>query len=83
MMEALSAFVLPTISVDDNGQGTNAPSGVTGEKASLECGDTDGTDEARFEDDMWAHLLVKGKIAGDERWIVGEDAEGRVTIVRF
>lgn len=83
MMEALSTFVLPRISVDDNGQGTNVPSGGIGEKASSACGDTDGTDEARFEDDMWSHLLAKGKIAGDERWIVGEDADGRVTIVRF
>jgi hypothetical protein len=32
---------------------------------------------------MWKQLLGKGKIAGDERWVVGEDTEGRITIVRF
>ena len=39
--------------------------------------------EALFGDGMWERLLGKGYIGGDERWIVGEDNHGRVTIVRF
>ena len=40
-------------------------------------------DEARFPDELWGELMGKGFIAGDERWIVGEDKLGRVTVVRF
>ncbi|KAI8629269.1 hypothetical protein F5Y19DRAFT_485144 [Xylariaceae sp. FL1651] len=63
VMEALSAFVLP--------------------KISLEADPAEEEPEVRFTDDMWKQLLSKGKIAGDERWVVGEDTEGRVTVVRF
>ncbi|KAL7628126.1 hypothetical protein AAE478_002324 [Parahypoxylon ruwenzoriense] len=66
MMEALSSFVLPKISVEED-----------------EDEDEDEVSEVRFADEMWAELLGKGRIAGDERWIVGEDAVGMVTIVRF
>ncbi|KAI0599334.1 hypothetical protein F4775DRAFT_550934 [Biscogniauxia sp. FL1348] len=65
MMEALSAFVLPKISLEE------------------EEDDGGGEEEVRFADDMWAQLMGKGRIAGDERWIVGEDTEGRITVVRF
>ncbi|KAI1499641.1 hypothetical protein F5X99DRAFT_389042 [Biscogniauxia marginata] len=72
MMEALSAFVLPKISFEAAG-----------------CSEGGGEDEdeevpeARFADDMWPQLMGKGRIAGDERWVIGEDDGGRVTIVRF
>lgn len=65
MMEALSVFVLPRISIkeeDENG---------------------DEGHEIRFTDDMWGELMGKGRICGDERFVVGEDMEGLVTIVRF
>ncbi|KAI0966965.1 hypothetical protein F4678DRAFT_447836 [Xylaria arbuscula] len=62
VMEALSSFVLPKISLR---------------------AESDYRHEARFEDDMWKQLLEKGKIMGDERWVVGEDHEGRINIVRF
>ncbi|KAI2621103.1 hypothetical protein GGR54DRAFT_600225 [Hypoxylon sp. NC1633] len=45
--------------------------------------DEEETPEVRFPDEMWEDLLAKGKIAGDERWVVGEDSKGKVTIVRF
>ncbi|KAI1400361.1 hypothetical protein F4819DRAFT_372294 [Hypoxylon fuscum] len=64
MVEALSSFVLPKISVEEDE-------------------DEDEQPEIRFADDMWWELLGKGRIAGDERWVVGEDRDGRVTIVRF
>lgn len=42
-----------------------------------------GGEEVQFSDEMWDELLGKGFICGDERWLVGEDREGRVTIIRF
>lgn len=40
-------------------------------------------DEVQFADEMWDRLLGKGYICGDERWLIGEDKEGSITIVRF
>ncbi|OTA52803.1 hypothetical protein K449DRAFT_390652 [Hypoxylon sp. EC38] len=70
LMEALSSFVMPKISIQEE----------------LGGGLGDGEDEVyevQFPDQMWWELLGKGKIAGDERWVVGEDGQGKVTIVRF
>ena len=41
------------------------------------------TIEAQFPDELWAELLAKGHIAGDERWVVGEDGSRRLTVLRF
>ncbi|KAK4251868.1 hypothetical protein C7999DRAFT_27549 [Corynascus novoguineensis] len=41
------------------------------------------SNEVCFSDQMWSELLAKGHIAGDERWIIGEDEKRRLTIVRF
>lgn len=41
------------------------------------------TGEVQFLDSMWGELMAKGYIAGDERWILGEDEKGFITIVRF
>jgi hypothetical protein len=62
VMEALSSFVLPKISLE---------------------ADLEETAEVDFPDDLWKQLLGSGKIAGDERWVVGDDAEGTITVVRF
>ncbi|KAI1160538.1 hypothetical protein F5B18DRAFT_632150 [Nemania serpens] len=45
--------------------------------------EADEAHEVRFADDMWSQLLGNGKIAGDERWVVGEDGDGSITVVRF
>ncbi|KAK1773284.1 hypothetical protein QBC45DRAFT_364145 [Copromyces sp. CBS 386.78] len=46
--------------------------------------ETGRSEEVQFADDMWNQLVGrKGYLAGDERWVLGEDEEGRVTIVRF
>ncbi|KAK4156946.1 hypothetical protein C8A00DRAFT_40636 [Chaetomidium leptoderma] len=37
--------------------------------------------EVYFPDEMWSELVSKGYIAGDERWIVGEDEKGRITVL--
>ncbi|KAI1079431.1 hypothetical protein F5B20DRAFT_543517 [Whalleya microplaca] len=51
-------------------------------KISFEA-DSEDDPEVRFGDELWPELLKNGRIAGDERWVVGEDRDGRVTIVRF
>lgn len=39
--------------------------------------------EVQFEDDMWEKLLGKGRICGEERWLIGEDGKGTLSVVRF
>jgi hypothetical protein len=39
--------------------------------------------EVAMRDDLWKQLLGKGKIAGDERWLVGENRDGDVVVLRF
>ncbi|KAI0165966.1 hypothetical protein GGR57DRAFT_489404 [Xylariaceae sp. FL1272] len=63
IMEALSAFLPPKISLESDPEGDEL--------------------EVRFPDNMWQKLLSNGQIAGDERWVVGDDVKGRITIVRF
>ncbi|KAM7223261.1 hypothetical protein V8F06_001474 [Rhypophila decipiens] len=41
------------------------------------------SEEVQFGDDMWSELVHKGYIAGDERWVLGEGEDGRITVVRF
>jgi hypothetical protein len=46
---------------------------------------TQGPDgqEVQFADAMWSEIMAKGFICGDERWLVGEDVKGDVTILIF
>lgn len=39
--------------------------------------------EVSLRDDLWQQLLGKGKIFGDERWLIGENANEEVVVVRF
>jgi len=36
-----------------------------------------------LRDDLWQQLLGKGKICGDERWLIGENASSEVVILHF
>ncbi|KAI1770877.1 hypothetical protein F4818DRAFT_224532 [Hypoxylon cercidicola] len=92
MVEALSSFVLPKISVEEKkkkkkGGDDDGSEKVDGEdeeeQEEEEEEEEELQSEVRFADDMWWELLGKGRIAGDERWVVGEDRDGRVTVVRF
>ncbi|KAH6898549.1 hypothetical protein B0T10DRAFT_555857 [Thelonectria olida] len=40
-------------------------------------------DEVPFSNNLWNSLLGKGFISGSERWVVGEDAVGDITVVCF
>ncbi|KAK6227011.1 f-box domain-containing protein [Colletotrichum tabaci] len=64
-------FTMETVSVNVGG---SAP--AAGAEAAVRC-------ETQFEDDMWKTVLKGAALAGDERWIVGEDAAGDVSVVRF
>lgn len=79
-------------SVDDQVSGRlramNQSSGAsmargTGGKKKARMRASGGSEEVQFPDEMWDELLGRGYICGDERWLVGEDQEGRVTIARF
>jgi hypothetical protein len=39
--------------------------------------------EISLRDDLWPQLLDKGKIRGDERWLVGENMNDEVVILHF
>ncbi|KAH6998079.1 hypothetical protein BKA56DRAFT_607651 [Ilyonectria sp. MPI-CAGE-AT-0026] len=39
--------------------------------------------EVKFSGGLWDELLGKGFMSGSERWVVGEDAKGDITIVMF
>ncbi|KAE8447632.1 hypothetical protein EG329_010603 [Mollisiaceae sp. DMI_Dod_QoI] len=39
--------------------------------------------EISLRDDLWVQLMEKGKIYGDERWLVGENSEQQVVILHF
>ncbi|KAI0882743.1 uncharacterized protein GGS22DRAFT_168615 [Annulohypoxylon maeteangense] len=67
MIDTLSAFTPPKICIQEERNG----------------GSEVEEQDRRFEDEMWKELLGRGKIVGDERWIVGEDSDGKITILRF
>ncbi|KAK0731737.1 hypothetical protein B0H67DRAFT_473950, partial [Lasiosphaeris hirsuta] len=94
MLEALSVHVRPgMISVEGRLAGTDASTAEAGapgrgvekkkNKKKNKKKVATRSDEVQFLDDMWSELMAKGHLAGDERWIIGEDDEGRVTVVRF
>jgi hypothetical protein len=39
--------------------------------------------EISLRDDLWQQLLGKGKICGDERWLIGENTNHEVVILHF
>lgn len=39
--------------------------------------------EASLKDDMWHQLLAKGQIFGDERWLIGENTNGKIVVLHF
>ncbi|KAM3505872.1 hypothetical protein MY11210_007782 [Beauveria gryllotalpidicola] len=41
------------------------------------------TREVQFDDDAWTRLLNAGYICGDERWLIGQDNHGSITIMHF
>jgi hypothetical protein len=39
--------------------------------------------EVSLRDDLWQQLLAKGKICGDERWLIGENINQEIVVVHF
>ncbi|KAL2271221.1 hypothetical protein VTJ83DRAFT_592 [Remersonia thermophila] len=85
MLEALSVHMRPTVAVTgatppgeakDAAKAARRRSGKAKEAPAR-------SSEVYLPDDMWNELVAKGHIAGDERWVVGEDEAGRITVVRF
>ncbi|KAF3768970.1 hypothetical protein M406DRAFT_250138 [Cryphonectria parasitica EP155] len=85
MLETLSVHVRPLLSVrgGNSGGGGEGSSNRKAGRQERRDGDGEGIEEVQFADEMWDELLGKGFICGDERWLVGEDMQGQITIVRF
>lgn len=60
-----------------------AKEGRRRDRAEEEEEEEGGDEEVQFPDEMWDEVVGKGFICGDERWLIGEDKRGRITIVRF
>ncbi len=56
---------------------------VAGSDASSDSSAAAPTREIQFADDAWAKLLNAGYICGDERWLVGQNSDGAITIMHF
>lgn len=39
--------------------------------------------EISLRDDLWPQLLGKGRICGDERWLIGENMSQDIVILHF
>lgn len=39
--------------------------------------------QIELQEGCWGQLLGKGKICGEERWVVGENGDGEVVVLRF
>ncbi|KAL6869771.1 hypothetical protein ACO1O0_001101 [Amphichorda felina] len=81
MLETLSVHVRPKLRVAgaDWGEGEGGEGARTG---GTRIEGPDG-DEVQFGDEWWGELLGKGYICGDERWLVGEDESGDITVLQF
>lgn len=86
MLETLSVHVRPALSVTGIGKprhGNIQTSKTRMRESDSGAGELERQQEFEFADNMWQQLLNKGYISGDERWLIGEDDEERITIVRF
>jgi hypothetical protein len=39
--------------------------------------------QVSLRDDLWQQLLGKGRICGDERWLIGENTHEEIVILYF
>jgi hypothetical protein len=39
--------------------------------------------DVNLQDDLWQQLLAKGKIYGEERWLIGENNRKEVVVMYF
>jgi hypothetical protein len=80
LFDTVSMYVAPQVVVEVP-RGGRSRAGLEEEEEEEEA--AAGSRERAFADDVWARLMAKGSICGDERWVVGE-AEGKVlTVLRF
>ncbi|KZL82283.1 f-box domain-containing protein [Colletotrichum incanum] len=86
-METVSACVDGDHGRDDQGRretpGTTNAAGAVSAATPDAGAETAVRGEVQFEDDMWKTLMKGAALAGDERWVIGEDAAGDVSVVRF
>ncbi|KAH7329001.1 hypothetical protein B0I35DRAFT_473649 [Stachybotrys elegans] len=77
----------PGTSSSMSSEGTSAPSeggaSSLGKGGGVTRAEGPYGEEVQFADDMWSELMGKGFITGDERWLVGEDGNGDITVALF
>lgn len=39
--------------------------------------------EISFQDDLWQHMLAKGKICGTESYLIGENGDNQLVVLHF
>ena len=80
MLETLSVHVRPKLRVAGADWGGAGAESVGDGITRIEGPDGD---EVQFGDEWWGELLGKGHMCGDERWVVGEDGAGDITVLQF
>jgi hypothetical protein len=84
MLETVSVHMRPVVAIKGATPATeDQDGGVTRRRPSHAKAVSTRSNQVYFPDEMWSELVGKGHIAGDERWVVGEDEKGRITVVRF
>jgi hypothetical protein len=84
MLETVSVHMRPVVAVKGATPVTEGQDGGgTRRRSSNAKAVSTRSNQVYFPDEMWSELVGKGHIAGDERWVVGEDEKGRITVVRF
>ncbi|KAF4922223.1 hypothetical protein CGCVW01_v005443 [Colletotrichum viniferum] len=76
-------FAMETVSASVDGSFSAGGGGGTTTAEAVEDGGDAGRAEVQFPDDMWRAVMSGAALAGDERWVVGEDSAGDVSVVRF
>ncbi|KAJ0295208.1 hypothetical protein CBS470a_000256 [Colletotrichum nupharicola] len=76
-------FAMETVSASVDGSFSGGGGGGTTTAEAVEDGGDAGRAEVQSPDDMWRAVMSGAALAGDERWVVGEDGAGDVSVVRF
>ncbi|KAK4105531.1 hypothetical protein N658DRAFT_492004 [Parathielavia hyrcaniae] len=83
ILETLSVHIRPTVAVETSADQHKGGSRSTRRRFGEPRAVPARSREVYFSDEMWSELIANGHIAGDERWVVGEDERGRITVMRF
>lgn len=75
--------VLARSQLNNNNNSTTSASDTSNTRRRTANSGGKEVEESHFSDELWTELLGRGYICGDERWVVGEDEAGDITVMRF